>query len=112
MLHPYPGSGGLSVSPSDYKDGLIYITDLNGKMGELESTRNDGLIEQSKMLWAFGNFLRFVRPGMRRVGASIQSISDPQAAASSIMISAYKDIENKKLRLPGIIGSDEEKNSN
>lgn len=87
----------LSVSPSDYKDGLLYITDMNGQMGELGTTKDDGIIQQSKILWVLGNFSRFIRPGMIRIESSIKSITDPQVAATKLMISAYKDAHNNKL---------------
>ncbi|MBN2309917.1 MAG: hypothetical protein JXR94_13160 [Candidatus Hydrogenedentes bacterium] len=48
-----------AVSPCDYKDGLIY-TDYQ-KPGDPES------ILPAKLLWAFGNYSRFIRPGARRV---------------------------------------------
>jgi O-Glycosyl hydrolase family 30 len=87
----------LAVSPSDYKDGLVYITDPAGTMGELPATKNDGLIFKSKMLWALGNYSRFVRPGMIRVDASLSGIADATAAATSLMISAYKNTITKEL---------------
>jgi O-glycosyl hydrolase len=87
----------LGVSPSDYKDGLVYIADPGGVMGELPATKNDGIIYKSKMLWALGNYSRFVRPGMIRVDASLSGIADATAAATSIMISAYKNPVTKEL---------------
>jgi O-glycosyl hydrolase len=87
----------LAVSPSDYKDGLVYITDPAGTMGELPATTTDGLIFKSKMLWALGNYSRFVRPGMIRVDASLSGIADATAAATSMMISAYKNTTTKEL---------------
>jgi len=48
----------LAVSPYDYKDGLIYV----------DHDPEDGEFCESKTLWALGNFSRFVRPGMIRVG--------------------------------------------
>ena len=87
----------LGVSPADYKDGLVYVTDVNGNMGELPATKNDGLIFKSKMLWALGNYSRFIRPGMIRVDASIDGLSDSQAAASKLMISAYKNPATKEI---------------
>jgi O-glycosyl hydrolase len=87
----------LGISPSDYKDGLVYVADLNGNMGELPATRNDGLIYKSKMLWALGNYSRFVRPGMVRVDASISGTTDPQSAATKLMISAYKKADSKEV---------------
>jgi O-glycosyl hydrolase len=49
----------LALSRWDYKDGLVY-TDYE-KPGDKPS------VIPSKLLWSFGNFSRFVRPGMRRV---------------------------------------------
>ena len=87
----------LGVSPSDYKDGLVYVSDLNGNMGELSSTRTDGLVYPSKMLWALGNFSRFVRPGMVRIKASLENNIDPAVAAGNLMISAYKNNISKEV---------------
>lgn len=87
----------LGVSPSDYKDGLVYISDLAGNMGELESTKADGLVYSSKMLWALGNYSRFIRPGMKRVSASLEGYSAPEDASKSLMTSAYKDENTKQL---------------
>ena len=87
----------LGVSPSDYKDGLVYITDLNGQMGERPSTTTDGTVIESKMLWSLGNFSRFVRPGMVRVKAIIEGLEDPFKSASSFMISAYKNSKDREL---------------
>jgi hypothetical protein len=49
----------LAVSPSDYKDGLLY-TDWK-RPGDAES------IYASSLFWTFGHFSRFLRPGMRRI---------------------------------------------
>lgn len=87
----------LSVSPSDYKDGLVYITDAAGRMGELPATKTDGQIHTSKMLWALGNFSRFIRPNMVRVSASLQNYTDLVAAANGLMISAYKNAATKEV---------------
>jgi O-glycosyl hydrolase len=43
----------LAVSPYDYKDGLVYI----------DKSETVGNIYESKLLWALGNFSRFIRPG-------------------------------------------------
>ena len=87
----------LGVSPSDYKDGLVYVTDLNGQMGEQSSTTIDGKVVESKMLWSLGNFSRFVRPGMIRVKAIIEELDDPFKSASSLMISAFKNSKDREL---------------
>jgi hypothetical protein len=52
----------LAVANGDYKDGLIY-TDYK-RPGDLEN------ILPSKTFWTLGNYSRFIRPGMVRVGLS------------------------------------------
>lgn len=61
----------IAVSGYDYKDGLIY-TDKNN---------TDGNYHDSKMLWALGNYSRFIRPGMKRVQADLPAIQDVYASA-------------------------------
>jgi len=68
----------LGVSPYDYKDGLVYI----------DKKQEDGNIYESKMLWGMGNFSRFIRPGMKRVGTSR---SDGRPLATVLMVSSYVD---------------------
>lgn len=72
----------LAVSPYNYKDGLIYI----------DKSKTGGHYYDSKMLWALGNYSRFIRPGMKRV----QAEGPP---GDSILVSAYKDDKAKKLVL-------------
>lgn len=65
-----------ALSPADYKDGLLY-TDWR-KAGDPES------VLESKLLWAYGNFSRFVRPGMNRVG-----LTGANYSVSGLLVSAY-----------------------
>jgi O-glycosyl hydrolase len=51
-----------AVATQDYKDGLIY--------SEPDSTMLDGTFTDSKLMWTFGNYSRFVRPGAVRLGVS------------------------------------------
>jgi hypothetical protein len=67
----------LSTSPYNYKDGLIYI----------DKNKTDGSYYDSKMLWAFGNYSAFVRPGMKRIEASVTN--------DGLLVSAYKDNNSK-----------------
>lgn len=67
----------LAISPYDYKDGLVYI----------DKHKTDGQYHSSKMMWALGNYSRFVRPGMKR--------AELRLSAPGIYASAYID-ENKK----------------
>ena len=67
-----------AISAYNYKDGLVYI----------DKQKEDGGFYESKMLWAMGNYSRFIRPGYTRV-----KIDNAQGTAStqSFMYSAYKD---------------------
>lgn len=74
----------LALSSADYKDGLLYtdaphVTDPKG-------------IVVPKLFWAFGNFSRFVRPGMRRVG-----LGEGPPDLYGLMGSAYLDSKGKKV---------------
>jgi O-glycosyl hydrolase len=71
----------LGVSPYDYKDGLVYI----------DYRRINGNFYESKMLWAMGNFSRFIRPGMMRVTTSRSDGSTPRQDATGLMVSSYVD---------------------
>jgi O-glycosyl hydrolase len=67
-----------AISPYDYKDGLIYI----------DKNKTDGNFYSSKMLWAFGNYSRFIRPGAIRVDAHVSS-----GSATKLLVSAFKKDE-------------------
>jgi hypothetical protein len=86
----------LSVSPYNYSDALVYINAPSGAIN-VDETKNDGIVLDSKQLWAFGSYARFIRPGMKRVTANVQGIPDALTAANNLMVSAYKDAATKKL---------------
>ncbi|QJD78755.1 glycoside hydrolase family 30 protein [Spirosoma rhododendri] len=69
----------LAISPYDYKDGLIYI----------DKNKTDGAYQPSKMLWALGNYSRFIRPGAVRIDATL-----PQNT-SNLLVSAYQNTDRK-----------------
>lgn len=68
----------IAVSPYNYKDGLIYI----------DKQKTDGNFYKSKMLWALGNYSRFIRPGYKRVKISN---ADNKSLNQNFLYSAYKD---------------------
>jgi len=80
-----------AISAYNYKDGLIYI----------DKSETDGNFADSKMLWAMGNYSRFVRPGMQRI--------DVDAASEGLLASGYKDAHKGTLVLVFINESAEEK---
>lgn len=83
----------LAVNPYDYSDGLVYIDDPSGRIAE-GNTKTDGIVVSSKQLWAMGNYARFVRPGMQRVGASVGSSG---SGSKDLLVSAYRDAATRAL---------------
>jgi len=73
-----------AVSPVDFKDGLIY-TDWQ-KPGDPET------IYPARLLWALGNYSRFVRPGMQRV-----EMEGANHDIRGLMASAFKDDAAKRV---------------
>lgn len=84
----------LALSPSNYKDGLIYVEN-GGKMGENPANAQDGDIMTSKTLWALGNYARFVRPGMVRIALE----TNLNNASDAPLLSAYRSSDGKRLVL-------------
>jgi len=74
----------VAISPYDYKDGLIYI----------DKQKEDGNFYDSKMLWGFGNYSRFIRPGYTRV--KIDNLKDGNVN-KDFLFSAYKDPATGKI---------------
>jgi|GEM_PF-405036 O-glycosyl hydrolase len=69
----------LGISPYDYKDGLVYVS---------KSTFTGNYYE-SKMLWAMGNFSRFIRPGMKRIEVQRSDKAGAEDTVEDLMASAY-----------------------
>jgi len=69
----------LAVSPYDYKDGLVYI-DWN---------KNNGEVYESKILWALGNYSRFIRPGMSRYSVIRSDNQNDERSSTGLMVSGY-----------------------
>lgn len=86
----------LAMSPYNYSDALVYINAPSGEIN-VSATKTDGTVLESKQLWCFGNFARFIRPGMKRVTVSVPTLADPVAAAKVLMVSAYKSEDENQL---------------
>lgn len=69
----------LGVSPYNYKDGLVYC----------DKNNSDGNYYESKMLWAMGNFSRFIRPGMKRIDITRSDGATPDDMVEDLMVSSY-----------------------
>jgi len=77
----------LAVSPYDFKDGLVYM-DYN---------KNDGQIFDSKLLWGFGNFSRFVKPGMKRVAVARNDGRTDVQTLDGVMTTAFVSEDQSKV---------------
>jgi O-glycosyl hydrolase len=73
----------LAISPYDYKDGLVYI----------DKNKTDGQFYPSKMLWALGNYSRYLRPGAVRLDAVLADAD----RTGQPLVSAYKSANGKQL---------------
>ncbi len=73
----------LAVSNVDYKDGIIYVDDLD---------KPKGSIYPSKTLWAIGNYSRFIRPGFNRI-----EVDGAKTQTHGTLVSAYQDPKSKRV---------------
>ncbi|MGQ1889197.1 glycoside hydrolase [Thermophagus sp. OGC60D27] len=102
-----------AITQCDYKDGLIYID--NGNNGipsqqhpDNEKLKYDGHFHDSKLLWALGNYSRFVRPGMVRVNVDIDDNRSIYEEATSLMVSAYKNNVSNEMVLVAVNYAEQE----
>lgn len=76
----------------DYKDGLIReYPEENGL---------DGTVKDSKLMWALGNYSRFIRPGAKRYAVQALDdngnvVPDGETDPKGLMMSAYKNKDGK-----------------
>jgi O-glycosyl hydrolase len=87
-----------ALTQFDYKDGLVYLDsgteDNPGEMGaDIESLKFDGTARDSKLMWALGNYSRFVRPGMQRIKAGL---TGDNAKNENLMVSAFLNRETNE----------------
>ncbi|WP_165454308.1 glycoside hydrolase [Hyunsoonleella pacifica] len=100
-----------ALTNADYKDGLVYLDSGNASdLFNLDSIKYDGNYHDSKLLWAFGNYSRFVKPGMVRVGVQLEEGKESiKKQYQNVMCSAYVDKTSSKLVIVAINYSDENK---
>ena len=82
---------------------ILYQPNSNGP------AHTDGTINDNKLLWALGNFSRFIRPGMVRF-----EITDPDysetTSVENFMISGYKNTANNEIVLVCINNTNSNRN--
>jgi len=94
----------LAVSPYDFKDGLVYI----------DKSETGGQIYESKLLWALGNWSRFVRPGAKRIqvesgenqNIKISAFRNNNGELVVVILNRGNNEENIGVKLPGNIKFD------
>ncbi|MHB1459665.1 MAG: glycoside hydrolase [Armatimonadota bacterium] len=95
-----------ALSESDYKDGLIYLDYEKSYTGSRSGNRAElqlnGKVLPSKILWAVGNYSRFVKPGMVRVELELDDGRSLLEQATSVMASAYMDKRSRQLVIVAI----------
>lgn len=81
----------MAISPYDYKDGLIYIN----------KSETGGSYQAAKMLYALGNYSRFIDKGMYRVHTNqlFGKTNDDPFTMKRIMSSAYANADGSKITL-------------
>lgn len=90
----------LAISPYDYKDGLVYV----GREPVPEAVR------ESKLLWGFGHYARFVRPGSVRVDVrATGNVPNPETDAEAPLLSAYLQRQTGAVVVVGVNPSDRER---
>lgn len=102
-----------ALTRADYKDGLIYLDtgDENNLFVE-EPMKYDGTFHDSKLLWALGNYSRFIRPGMMRIQVALNTDKPLVEQYKELLISGYKNKETSEIVLVVINYSEDEQNIN
>ncbi len=93
-----------ALTQFDYKDGLIYLDSGTGGIRgpehpDSKTLKNDGYFRESKLLWALGNYARFVRPGMQRIKTESLTTASEVERADKLMVSGYVNREDDTLVL-------------
>jgi O-glycosyl hydrolase len=102
-----------ALSRADFKDGLIYIdTGNENNLYEPEPLKNDGVFHDSKLLWALGNYSRFVKPDMVRIKVSLNKDISFKEQYDNVMVSAYVNNETSEIVIVAINYSEESKSLN
>ncbi len=100
-----------ALTDADYKDGLIYLdTGVENDMYNKISLKTDGNFHDSKLLWALGNYSRFVKPNMVRVEVLSNDNKSLKDQYKGIMISAYFNKKTSEITIVAINYSNENKN--
>jgi hypothetical protein len=104
-----------ALSQFNFKDGLIHLDDGKGNSVESDTSELnhtlmvDGHVTETKLLWALGNYSRFVRPGMVRIDAQLGNDLSLVEQAKDLQVSAYMDQMTGKVVMVFINHTQEDK---
>lgn len=100
-----------ALTIADYKDGLIYLdTGNQNDLYNKKSLKYDGEFHDSKLLWTLGNYSRFVKPGMIRVGVNRNERPDLLTEEyANVMVSAYLDKDTSEIVIVAVNYSNEDR---
>lgn len=100
-----------ALTNADFKDGLIYLdTGNEDDLFNLDAMMTDGDFHDSKLLWAFGNFSRFIKPNMVRIAIQDDIEKSIEAQYKDLMLSAYLDTKTNEIAIVAINYSHNHKN--
>lgn len=87
----------------DYKDGLLFQYRPKG-------AETDTIVD-SRLLWALGNYSRFIRPGAVRLDVTKAGADDPDSATDpyGLMLSAYRNADGSYVVVAINYGGKDEK---
>lgn len=60
---------------------------------EVNDAKDDGVYRTTKLLYSLGNYARFIRPGMKRIGVTSNNGNDAITSVSKQMVSSFTDGE-------------------
>lgn len=107
-----------ALSQCDYKDGLIHLDDgkcrgmTDPRSALNDSLKYDGFVRETKLLWALGNYSRFVRPGMVRIHAQADRAGSLEEQSRDLMVSAFLDPDSDQAVVVLVNQANAEKNLN
>lgn len=86
-----------SMSYPKFADHKYRFGLLNWYPDSENRSNSSGTFEEAKLLWAFGNFSRFIRPGYKRINVKNDLFSSTSLEAENLMVSAYVSPDDKEL---------------
>lgn len=78
-----------SMSRAQFSDHKFRFGLTNWYPTSETRSNSGGEVEESKMLWMFGNFSRFVRPGYQRIEVTNDLFSSEELEAENLMVSSF-----------------------